>query len=92
MSAVKDHRVWLLFLIYGGCFGMELFVNGRAATYYQERFEMSEYTAGLIASLFGLMNIFARSLGGLAGRPVRRVGWAHRSCASARARDGVAKG
>ena len=67
MSAVKDHRVWLLFLIYGGCFGMELFVNGRAATYYQERFEMSEGTAGLIASLFGLMNIFARSLGGWLG-------------------------
>ncbi|MBK8409197.1 MAG: MFS transporter [Sandaracinaceae bacterium] len=67
ISAARDHRVWLLFLIYGGCFGMELFVNGRAATYYQERFEMSEYTAGLIASLFGLMNIFARSLGGWLG-------------------------
>lgn len=67
LSAVKDHRVWLLFLVYAGCFGMELFVNGRAATYYQERFEMSEGTAGLIASLFGLMNIFARSLGGFLG-------------------------
>jgi NNP family nitrate/nitrite transporter-like MFS transporter len=67
LSACKDHRVWLLFLMYAGCFGMELFVNGRAATYYQERFEMSEGTAGLIAATFGLMNLFARSLGGFMG-------------------------
>lgn len=67
MSAVKDHRVWLLFLIYGGCFGMELFVNGRAAMYFQERFVVNETMAGLIASLFGLVNIFARSAGGWLG-------------------------
>ncbi|MCA9575900.1 MAG: hypothetical protein R3B40_07500 [Polyangiales bacterium] len=67
VTACKDHRVWLLFLMYAGCFGMELFVNGRAASYYQERFTMDEGTAGLIASLFGLMNIFARSLGGYLG-------------------------
>ncbi len=67
MSAVKDYRVWLLFCIYAGCFGMELFVNGRAATYYQERFLMDEKAAGVIASLFGLMNLFARSMGGWLG-------------------------
>ena len=66
-AAVKDYRVWTLFLIYGGCFGMELFVNGRAAEYYQERFQLDEKAAGVIASLFGLMNIFARSLGGWFG-------------------------
>lgn len=67
LSAVKDYRVWVLFAIYGGCFGMELFVNGRAAAYYQERFGLVETTAGVIASLFGLMNIFARSMGGWLG-------------------------
>jgi len=66
-TAVKDHRVWLLFAIYAGCFGMELFVNGRAAEYYQERFHMDEQAAGVIASLFGLMNLFARSSGGWLG-------------------------
>jgi MFS transporter, NNP family, nitrate/nitrite transporter len=66
-AAVKDYRVWVLFLIYAGCFGMELFVNGRAAEYYQERFALDEKAAGVIASLFGLMNIFARSLGGWFG-------------------------
>lgn len=67
MAAVKDRRVWVLFAMYAGCFGMELFVNGRAATYYQSRFELSETSAGLVASLFGLMNLFARSTGGWLG-------------------------
>jgi len=66
-SACKDYRVWILFAIYGGCFGMELFVNGRAAAYYQGRFGLEEGTAGLIAALFGLMNLFARSTGGWLG-------------------------
>jgi NNP family nitrate/nitrite transporter-like MFS transporter len=67
VSAVKDYRVWVLFAVYAGCFGMELFVNGRAAAYYQERFLLDEKAAGVIASLFGLMNIFARSMGGWLG-------------------------
>jgi len=67
VGACKDYRVWILCSIYAGCFGMELFVNGRAADYYQERFGLAEGAAGLIASLFGLMNIFARSLGGWLG-------------------------
>lgn len=75
LNAVKDHRVWLLFVIYGACFGMELFVNGRAAEYYQERFALSEVAAGGIAALFGMMNLFARSLGGWIGdRYSRRLG------------------
>lgn len=67
LTATKDRRVWILFAIYAGCFGMELFVNGRAAAYYQGRFGLEETTAGIIASLFGLMNIFARSMGGWLG-------------------------
>lgn len=67
MSAAKDKRVWILFAMYAGCFGMELFVNGKAATYYQESFGLTPIAAGGIASLFGLMNLFARSLGGWLG-------------------------
>lgn len=66
-DACKDRRAWILFAIYGGCFGMELFVNGRAAAYYRERFGLAEASAGIIASLFGMMNIFARSTGGWLG-------------------------
>src|SRR5690606_7194196 len=67
VAALKDYRVWILFAVYGGCFGMELFVNGRAADYYQDRFGLAEGAAGLIAALFGLMNLFGRSMGGWVG-------------------------
>jgi len=38
LTAASDKRVWILFLMYAGCFGMELFVTGKASTYYQEKF------------------------------------------------------
>lgn len=66
-SALKDYRVWGLFLIYGACFGVELTLNNVAALYYKDYFDLDVKTAGLIAGLFGLMNLFARSLGGFLG-------------------------
>ena len=66
-QTVKDHRVWALFLMYGACFGVELTINNVAALYYHDRFELTVGQAGLIAGLFGLMNIFARALGGMFG-------------------------
>ncbi len=62
--AIKDYRVWALFFIYAACFGIELTINGMAARYYFKDFDLNLKTAGLVAGLFGLMNIFARTLGG----------------------------
>jgi MFS transporter, NNP family, nitrate/nitrite transporter len=67
LEACRDYRVWLLFVIYGACFGIELLVNSQAALYFADYFGMDLATAGLIAGLFGLMNLFARTLGGLLG-------------------------
>lgn len=67
IQALKDYRVWGLFLIYGACFGVELTINNIAALYYKDYFKLDIETAGLIAGLFGLMNLFARSLGGFLG-------------------------
>ncbi len=67
LDAAKDYRVWALFVIYGACFGVELTINNVAALYYYDRFELNLATAGLIAGMFGLMNIFARTLGGFFG-------------------------
>ncbi len=67
IEAAKDYRVWVLFVIYGACFGIELTINNVAALYYYDRFGLSVGMAGLIAGLFGLMNIFARTLGGVLG-------------------------
>jgi NNP family nitrate/nitrite transporter-like MFS transporter len=66
-AAVRDPRVWALFVIYGACFGIELTVNNVAALYFHDRFELSVVLAGAIAALFGLMNVFARTLGGALG-------------------------
>ena len=62
--AAKDYRVWALFFIYAACFGIELTINNIAAIYYMDYFGLGLKTAGLVAGLFGLMNIFARTLGG----------------------------
>ncbi len=66
-EALKDYRVWILFLIYGACFGIELTVNNTAALYFYDYFDVNLVTAGAIAASFGLMNIFARTLGGIFG-------------------------
>jgi NNP family nitrate/nitrite transporter-like MFS transporter len=66
-ESVKDYRVWVLFILYAACFGIELTINNTAALYYVDYFNLSPTTAGFVASLFGLMNIFARTLGGVYG-------------------------
>jgi NNP family nitrate/nitrite transporter-like MFS transporter len=65
LAAAKDYRVWALFVIYAACFGIELTINNIAALYFHDRFHLEVGTAGLIAGLFGLMNIFARTMGGV---------------------------
>ena len=67
LMAARDYRVWALFIIYGACFGVELTINNIAALYYFDRFDLDLKTAGLIAGLFGLMNLFARTTGGMLG-------------------------
>lgn len=77
LMACADYRVWALFLIYGACFGIELTMNNILAryflknfTYFQDMYEnpatknTALKIAGLAAASFGLMNIFARTLGG----------------------------
>jgi len=65
--AMRDPRVWVLFVIYGACFGIELTVNNVAALYFVDYFDLNLVAAGFVAASFGLMNIFARTLGGLFG-------------------------
>lgn len=63
----KDRRVWVLFLAYGACFGIEITIDNIAMLYFIDTFHLGLKEAGMIAGLFGLMNIFARALGGIAG-------------------------
>jgi len=66
-SACRDRRVWGLFLAYGACFGVEITIDNIAALYFMDNFNLGIAEAGLIAGLFGLMNLFARALGGIFG-------------------------
>lgn len=66
-EAMADHRVWLLFVVYGACFGIEITADNVAALYFRDNFHTSLKVAGLLASLLGMMNIFARALGGIVG-------------------------
>jgi NNP family nitrate/nitrite transporter-like MFS transporter len=64
-EACRDPRVWALFVIYGACFGMELTIDNIAALYFTDNFHLALTVAGLVASSFGMMNLFARALGGM---------------------------
>jgi NNP family nitrate/nitrite transporter-like MFS transporter len=67
LEVLKDYRVWILFVVYAACFGMELTVYGTMDDYLQNTFQLSRLTAGNIVLSFALMNIFARTLGGFFG-------------------------
>ena len=64
LAAGKDYRVWLLFVLYGACFGIELTIDNIADLYFTEHFKMSASVAGWAALSFGGLNLFARALGG----------------------------
>jgi NNP family nitrate/nitrite transporter-like MFS transporter len=66
-EAASDPRVWLLFVLYGACFGVEITIHNVAALYFKDQFKLSLATAGFLAGLTGMMNIFARALGGYMG-------------------------
>ncbi len=63
-AAAGDYRVWALALIYACCFGMELTLDNIAAMYFTDYFQLDLYSAGAAAASFGMMNLFARALGG----------------------------
>lgn len=67
LAALKDYRVWVLFLAYGACFGIEITIDNIASLYFVDNFQLGLKEAGLIAGLFGMMNLFARALGGIFG-------------------------
>jgi NNP family nitrate/nitrite transporter-like MFS transporter len=62
--AASNYRVWLLFITYGACFGIEIFIHNIAAIYYVDQFHLTLGQAGMAAGSFGLLALFARALGG----------------------------
>lgn len=66
-EAAADYRVWLLFVLYAACFGVEITIDNVAALYFKDSFHVSLKLAGLLAGATGMMNLFARAAGGIAG-------------------------
>ena len=74
-TAMVNYRVWMLFVTYACCFGIELFVHNVAASYYVEHFKLDLQAAGMAAGSFGLLALFARAAGGiLSDKLARRKG------------------
>ena len=69
----KDYRIWILFLVYAACFGIEITVYGTMDDYLQNTFQLERATAGNIVLSFALMNLFARTLGGFFGDKFGRL-------------------
>lgn len=65
LTAAKDYRTWILTIAYAACFGVEITVDNFAASYFHDDYKATLIFAGLLASLFGWLNLFARALGGI---------------------------
>lgn len=64
-QAASNYRVWVLFVAYAACFGIEIFIHNIVAMYYVNNFQFGLKEAGLTAGIFGLLALFARALGGI---------------------------
>jgi NNP family nitrate/nitrite transporter-like MFS transporter len=76
LLAAKDYRTWILTIAYAACFGVEITVDNFAASYFHDDYKATLIFAGLLASIFGWINIFARALGGIVSDKVgKRFGF-----------------
>lgn len=64
-TVLKDWRIWALTFAYAMCFGMEITFDNVASLHFVDTFNLSQASAGFWAGIFGVMNIFARALGGI---------------------------
>ena len=55
----------ILSITYGLCFGVELCMNNKVVPYFYRYYAVTPFISGVLGSCFGLMNIFARSWGGV---------------------------
>ena len=63
-SVLADWRIVALTMAYAMCFGMEITFDNVASLHFVDNFHLSQHSAGFWAGLFGMMNLFARALGG----------------------------
>ena len=64
MDVLKDYRVWMLFICYAICFGVELTFYLQAAYWFRQQFGFNEITSGVLVVVWSSMNLPARPFGG----------------------------
>ena len=64
ITGTCDRNAWVLLVQHGCSFGVETTINNLATIYFTEMFGVPTAAAAAIASIFGIMNLFARGLGG----------------------------
>jgi nitrate/nitrite transporter NarK len=62
---ISNMNAWILTITYALCFGVELTMTNVVTLYFYEYHSMPIWLAGTFGSIFGLVNICARSLGGI---------------------------
>jgi NNP family nitrate/nitrite transporter-like MFS transporter len=64
-----------LTIAYAACFGVEITVDNFAASYFHDDYKATLIMAGLLASLFGWINILQEHLGGIVSDKVGKTIW-----------------
>merc|ERR1711988_342309 len=58
-------NAWIMLVTYGLCFGVELAMNNKLVAYFERYYAFPNQIAGPLGAIFSLMNLFARSWGGI---------------------------
>jgi len=63
-QGIFNLNAWILFVQFGAQLGIELVMESSLTGHLANRFDLSLSTAAGLASMYGMMNLFARGLGG----------------------------
>jgi len=61
----SNTNAWIMLITYGFCFGVELTMNNKLVAYFERYYAIPNEVAGPLGATFSLMNLFARSWGGI---------------------------
>ena len=73
LLAARDYRTWILTIAYAACFGVEITVDNFAPIFFTDSFGATLAVAGMVAGIFGWINIFARPLGGVVADKIGKI-------------------